>query len=503
LSSTPQRQSRRRAALSTLAGTGTTVAITVAQAFILIPLCLTHLGTTLYGAWLGGSELLVWLQLLDLGIPNLMTQRIGSAVGQSDTDSAARWSATGLGVVTALALMLALLAIAAAPFVTVWAGVPEAEAEAFTACFRMGAVASAALMAYNGVLGIARGVQITGVVNVTQVTAALTGFAAAVVLLVAGFGIWSLALGLLARAAVSLCGSVLFLFQLRRVSGSWPGRFSASVMREVAQLAPPMAAANAGYLLANNSEVVIVTTIFGPIGAAVYALTRRAIDGFRNLVDAIAWAVYGGFAHLVTADDRHRARNVLDEILWLRLGAACLCGAVVLAVNQPFVTLLFGRENFGGMWLTAGFVVQLIVGGQSFLSNYLLRAAGHVAEGSILLTIEAVLRVVAVSAAFLLIGLSAAPWAATAISAAALLFTLRWLERELPPATKARLGVLSRVSPLIVIAFGLFAALVGVPLSWFWVTVSAAAVALSGAAVLWWLLPSAATEGSLLRWVRT
>ena len=78
----PQRHSRRRAALSTLFGTGATVAITIAQAFILIPLCLTYLGGGLYGAWLAASELLVWLQLLDLGIPNLMTQRIGASVGQ-------------------------------------------------------------------------------------------------------------------------------------------------------------------------------------------------------------------------------------------------------------------------------------------------------------------------------------------------------------------------------------------------------------------------------------
>src|SRR5215210_4877473 len=78
---TPRSQSRRRAALTTLFGTGATVAVTVAQAFVLIPLSLLHLGTHLYGAWLGAFELLIWLQLLDMGIPNLMTQRIGAAVG--------------------------------------------------------------------------------------------------------------------------------------------------------------------------------------------------------------------------------------------------------------------------------------------------------------------------------------------------------------------------------------------------------------------------------------
>ena len=117
--------------------------------------------------------------------------------------------------------------------------------------------------------------------------------------------------------------------------------------------------------------------MFGPVAAAVYALTRRAMDGVRSLLESIAWAVYGGFAELVTAQDRQRARVVLHEILWLRLGAACLCGAVVLGVNEAFVTLLFGADNFGGILLTAGFAAQMILSGQSFLANYLFRAAGH------------------------------------------------------------------------------------------------------------------------------
>ena len=361
----PQRHSRRRAALSTLFGTGATVAITIAQAFILIPLCLTYLGAGLYGAWLAASELLVWLQLLDLGIPNLMTQRIGASVGENDEVAVSRWSGTGLCVLTLISLALAAVAILFAPLVTVWARVPASEAGAFTASFRLGAVASAMLLGYHGVLGIARGVQLTGLVNAAQVTAALGGLLVSAALLVAGYGIWSLAFGLLARALVSVAAAAHFIIDARKTAGVRLGRPSAVVLRDMAALAPSMAGANAGYLLANYTEVMLVNTMFGPVAAAVYALTRRAIDGVRSLLESIAWAVYGGFAQLVTAADRHRARALLQEILWLRLGAACLCGAVVLGVNEAFVTLLFGAENFGGILLTAGFAAQMIVSGQS------------------------------------------------------------------------------------------------------------------------------------------
>ena len=501
----PQRHSRRRAALSTLFGTGATVAITIAQAFILIPLCLTYLGGGLYGAWLAASELLVWLQLLDLGIPNLMTQRIGASVGQNDEGTVSQWFGTGLCVLAVIGLALAGVAIVSAPLITTWARVPSAEAGAFTGSFRLGAVASAMLLAYHGVLGIARGVQLTGVVNAAQVAAALSGLLVSVGLLVAGFGVWSLAFGLLARAVVSAAGAALFIIDARKTAGFHPGRPSMAVLRDMATLAPSMAGANAGYLLANYTEVMLVNTMFGPVTAAVYALTRRAMDGVRSLLESIAWAVYGGFAQLVTAHDRHRARVVLHEILWLRLGAACLCGAVVLGVNEAFVTLLFGAENFGGILLTAGFAAQMILSGQSFLANYLFRAAGHMREGSMVLAGEAVTRVVAVAGALATVGLAGAPWAAAAVSGVVMTITLRRLDRELPestaPASVATIG--SRLAPYVVFLSGLAVAIVTVPLSWLYVAGVAVALTVSSVAVFWWALPPAVAEGSLMRWIRT
>jgi len=501
----PQRHSRRLAALSTLLGTGASVAITIAQAFLLIPLCLTYLGAQLYGAWLAASELLIWVQLLDLGIPNLMTQRIGASVGQHDDGTVSRWSGTGLCVLAAIGLALSGAAILCAPLVTAWAGVPVNEAAAFTASFRLGAVASAILLGYHGVLGIARGVQITGLVNAAQVTAVLSGLDVSAGLLVAGFGIWALACGLLARAVVSAGGAALFMIDARRTAGVRPGGPSMAVLRDMAGLAPSMAGANAGYLLANYTEVMLVTTVFGPIAAAVYALTRRAIDGIRSLLESIAWAVYGGFAQLVTAADRHRARAILHEILWLRLGAACLCGAVVLGVNEAFVTLLFGAENFGGILLTAGFAAQMILGGQAFLSNYLFRAAGHVREGSILLAGEAIGRVAAVAAALAVMGLAAGPWAGAGVSAIAMMMTLRRLERELPPSDAPGSGATagSRLAPYVLFVFGLTVAIVTVPLSWAYVGGVTLMLTICSAAVLWWALPRTVAEGSLMRWIRT
>lgn len=494
---------RRQAALATFTGAGTTIAITVAQAFLLVPLCLRYLGTPLYGAWLGASEWLVWIQLLDIGLPNLVTQRVGAAVGRADPGEAARWSSTGFVLLSGVAACLLMVGYGVAPLVTVWARVGPHDAATFTTCFRLGAMGSAVLLLFNGCVGLSRGVQRTVAVNVGQVGGAVVGLAVSIVLLLTGWGLWALALGLLSRALVSLAGGVFFVWSLPRTHGSWLAGPSRPLAREAVGLAPAMAAASAGYVLANNAEILLVTTIFGPVPAAVYALTRRAIDGLRRLLDAVSWAVYGGFAHLVTARDRHRARRVLQDVLFLQLSMACVVGAAIVAVNPTFVRFLFGANNFGGLWLSGAFAVQTAVGGQSLLANFLYRACGYVREGSHLLALEAAFRVGTMCTGLYGVGLAGAPTASALVGSVMLVVLARRLDAVLPADESERAKPSRRpFVPVAVLLTGFVLAATWHPQSWRLLIATGAIVTIAGGAAVWTVLPPGLGHGTLLAWIR-
>jgi O-antigen/teichoic acid export membrane protein len=497
------RESRRHAAWATLTGTGLTVCITVAQAFLLVPLCLSHLGAALYGAWRGAFELLVWVQLLDCGIPNLLTQRVAAALARGDHAGAARWTSTAMTMLIIIACLLALTGALVAPFVGRWVDVPHDQAATFMRCFQVGVLASAVLLVFNGLFGLSRGAQLTALVNASQVAGVLASLVVSIVLLIKGWGLWALPMGLLVRALLSLVGGLTFLWRLPHDRGGQIVRPSRVLAGEIVSLAPSMASGNVGYLLANNSEIFLVATIFGPVAATTYALTRAAIDGLRNLLDSFAWAVYGGFSHLVTAVDRYRARAVLHEVLWLRLAAACVCGAVAIAVNRTFVTRLFGADHFGGVWLTAGFAVQMVLGGQSFLANFLYRAAGHVGAGSRWLAAEAVARVLAMLTGFFLIGLPGAPWAAAVVSTAALLLMIGLLDRTLPASdVRAAAGQwTSQIAPIVVLALGVAIALMDPSHSWIGLVATGTTIVLAGGGLLWLTVPASSGVGALPRWL--
>lgn len=485
----PPRANRRAAALATFAGSGLTVAVTVIQAFVVVPLALVHVGPALYSGWLAASELLIWLQLLDAGLPNLLVQRAGARAGAGDWAGAARWASTTIAAVTLIAAVLLGVAVLLAPTAAAWLAIEPGSRDSFIDAFRLGAVGSALLMSSNTCVALARGLQRTALVSTTQLAGALAGLLGSVGLLLAGWGIWALAFGLLARGVIALAGAIVFLARLPPAGASWWRSPSPQVARELVGLAPYTSVASVGYVVANNSEVLLATALLGPMPALAYALTRRAFDGVRTLLETIVWAVSGGFAHLVTAADRHRARAVLGDIAWGRLAAASVVLGMVVAVNESFVTLLFGGDNFAGTGLTIAFAVQIMLGGQSFLVNYLWRSAGAVREGSLALGIEALLRVGTMAVGLALIGPLGAPLAASVVGVATLAWAHRGLSGILPAGSAPAVPASLRWAPVVMLGLASGLALAPVPVSWVAVVAVAAAVGACGVLLLWRGLP--------------
>jgi O-antigen/teichoic acid export membrane protein len=476
---------RRLAAMATLIGNGATVSITVLQAFLLIPLSLATIGPHLYSSWLAASEVLIWMQMLDGGLPNLLMQRVGALVGRQDWHAAARWSSTTFLWLLVIGVLLLAAAVGLAPRVVDWLSVTASSQATFVACFRTAALASVLLMLSNGAVALSRGVQDTGLVSALQVAGAAAGLCVSLGLLIAGWGLWALAFGMLVRALLSATGAVCLLARLARRGHSWWASPSIVVSREILGLVPSMSVGNVAYALGNNSEVLLVTSVLGPGPALTYALTRRAFDGVRSLLDTVAWAVSGGFAHLVTAVDRHRAQSVLREILWLRIGIAALGLGTVVAVNESFVSLLFGASHFGGFWLTVAFALQMMLTGQSFLVNYLWRATGHVREGSLMLGAEAVARVILMAISLYVLGSVGAPLAAALVSLFALVLVHRRLRATLPAAPSEPDTAPAPWAPVLISAGAVLVALLPMPMTWTATAAVTTAMAIGGGGLLW------------------
>jgi O-antigen/teichoic acid export membrane protein len=483
--------SRRRAALATLAGSATNILIVSIQAIVLIPLYLNAIGPRLYGAWLGSGDFLLWMQALDLGLPNLMIQRIGAAHGRGDPRSVAEYFATGMLVLAVVASAILLIALALSFPLPGWMGLVGEEARVLRSCFIVGSIASALTMWMNSVVGFSRGTQNTTFMNVVGVLSSLAGFGASLGLVLMGWGLWAVALGLVARAGVTFIGGVIFTVATLRGDMAQFFRVQGSILREFLVISPATALGGISYAVMNQSDAALVAIFLRPELAVILTLTRKALDVARGLVDMIAFATYGGFAHLVTSEQRQRTLQVHAEITSLRLSSAVAMASAYMAVNASLLAVWAGSAQYGGALLTVLMAVQFVVVGGSFLVNYLYRATGRVMQGSLALLLESIVRVPLMIGLLLWLGLPGVPLAGIVTASVFWIVAYRWTLREVSSFSDPvpRFSSWLWVAQAAIFGIGVLVCVYVQWASWVYVLVTGSVIAVAGGIILLYLDP--------------
>jgi len=509
---TVMRGSRRIATQTTAFGSVGNTLLVFLQAVLLIPLYLHYIGPRLYGAWLGSGDLLLWIQVVDLGLPNLMIQRIGAAQGRGDNQSVGEWFATGTLVIGVVSLVVTMIGAAASVFLPGWMSLSGAEASQLRSCLLVGVVASGIILLNNSFVGFSRGIQDTAFMNGVLLVSSLASLGTSLVLILSGWGLWALALGLAARAAVALFGSLLFVAPSLKGNLRPFFRIRTPILREFAVACPGTAFGSVSYAVMNHSETALVAILIRPEVATLFNLTRKAADVARGMLDTIGFASYGGFAHLVGSDERHRALHVHAEITSLYLSMAVVAASAYMAVNRSLVTVWVGADQFGGVVLTMLMAAQLIVVGQSYLLNYLYRAAGAVVKGSVALGSECALRFPLMIGLLLWIGLPGLPVAAITTAALSAALVNRWTKSELSAYGEPVRPLPGRLVTVRValLATGILGGVLLSEPSWGYVLVTGSLIVLVGGSALLAVdplqknltVPALSRAGSLLRWGR-
>jgi O-antigen/teichoic acid export membrane protein len=427
------KRNRRFAAAASFSGTAGTMLVASLQSLLLMPLYLSAVGPRLFGAWLASGDVLVWLQSFDLGLPNLMIQRIATAEGKGDRKTAGEYLVTGTAILACVSALLVALLCWVAPTIPRWLDLTGDEAGLLVRCIRVAAFASGLTLLNWSFVGYSRAVQDTAVLNVVGVVASLAAFAVTFVFLVWGLGLWSLAAGACARSAVSILGSVGFLISRGRDGRFRQVRLNREIAVEMLRMSPATAGGGLAYVVMNQSENAVAGVLLGPAVVPILSITRKGADILRALLDMIGFATYGGFAHLVASGDRSRAAQVHAEILFLNLSLGVAAAATYMTVNPSFVVRWMGASYFGGVPLTILMAAQMAVLSVSYLVNYLYRAQGRVVEGSVALILECLVRVPLMAGLASVLGLAGIPLAATLTAVAAAAVVQKRMRSDLPP----------------------------------------------------------------------
>jgi hypothetical protein len=355
-------RSRTTRALWTASFTYLQFGLSIVTGLCLLPLILAHLGRRSYGLWLTGGELLQYLALLDGGVFGLLPWVVAQADGAGDLDAVRRYLANALVVGLAVGLALFGGAYLAWDGLAGWAGLTLSDRRVFQGPLLVLAGAIAVSYPLRIFPALLCGLQDVLFAGGVQVFLSLVGVAISVSLLLAGWGVYAVALAAAvppALGGLAALARTLILFPELLRGWPWP---SWRGVRDLLVQGAGAWVAGFGVQLLAASNGLILTSLGRPEWVAVYACTAKVPGMLQQLAWVMPDSSLVGLAQLHGEGvHRGRVRAVVLRLHQLSFLLAGTGACAVLAANPAFVRSWLGPELFGGLLLNGLLALGLVV----------------------------------------------------------------------------------------------------------------------------------------------
>lgn len=333
--------------------------LTTAVALWLTPFLLGRVGQHDFGLWLVGTQVLSYLALLDFGIISLLPRETAFATGRAEKLE----DATDLPVLvgqTARLVVWQLPFVVLAALVSWWMlSAAWSELRVPIGVVLLSFVLTFPLRIFGAVLQGLQDLAFTGRAGIASYLLSTT---VTVLLVISGWGLYALAAGWVTQ---QFFGPAVCLYRLR-------ARFPRVLPRSVPQLSWAAARTRLvqgfwvsltqiAQVLWNGTDIIIIGKLFGPAAVVPYVCTGKMVGVLANQPQIIMVAAAPALSQMRVAESRGRVAEVCVALgqAMLLLSGAVVC--VVLAVNEGFVARWVGAAQYGGFWLTALVVLNMLL----------------------------------------------------------------------------------------------------------------------------------------------
>lgn len=334
--------------------------LTILVGIVMVPFVLDRIGPTLYGYWLASGEVLAYAAMADLGILGVMPWMIAQADGRKDRDGIRQLLSTGCVaalMVSAVYLGLVLVLWNIAPAVL---KLQPLERDLIAGPLALIAGVTAVVLpmrvAYSALIGL-QDVRYCGIVTTVSwaLDAALT-----VILLLNGFGLWSLAIGASVPSTLTAAAAVIRLRTLAPdLLQSWP-RPSRHAIATLFKEGGGGWLAAWGWRLASATDAIVLASLGHPASITVLAMTTKLGQMLTNMAWVPGDSGLVGLAQLAGEGNTTRLRAAVSALSRVYLTLATVAACVVLAANPAFVKGWVGIEFFGGNRVNAVLAIVAI-----------------------------------------------------------------------------------------------------------------------------------------------
>ena len=353
--------SRTRNYLAGLVSGYTVTLVTVAVGLWLTPFTLRFLDREEYGIFALSGDVLMWLNLLDLGITASLRMQAAQLTGCSDQERlnclASTAFFTQLGVMLLMAMVGTGIVVAFPAFFNVRPDI-QGQAMQMVGLMVLGTILNMGAQTFSALLVAHQQIHLDNLLRLTTIAIRIV---LTVLLLMWGWKLLSLAV---ASVVAIGCTAVLLVARTMR---SFPGLTihirlaSWETLRLIGSLGFWFSLGGLASILSKSLDRTVAGKLVSLEAVTVMALTSRTYALAGGLLSQITDVARPGLGQLFGKKDLQGALTTYRHLFALSLGGAVVVSLALWAGNTSFVSWWVGGRNYGGWQVDLAFAANLMV----------------------------------------------------------------------------------------------------------------------------------------------
>ena len=336
------------------------IAISIVQGLVMIPLYLKYIPVNIYSFWLATGNILAWMSATDPGLTIVLQQQVADAYGKKDYTKVKTLIGGGLMfsfIVLILATSFGLVASYNLPELINITSIEDRDIllEAFTL-----AIVGTILMIFSfGISAINAGLQGSVAVGLINMFVTITSILVTYILLKLGFGLMAISIALVFSGVCYSLFQGIYLFT--RVYKEKIGvSFSFRGMWQLAKLLSYTFISRFMGTIASNIDLIIVSRFVGTESVAILALTRKSNELSREFINQPIVAFQPAISHAKGEGDEKKLSEVITRLTHVLTWVLFLVVGGLISFNETFVELWVGRQFFAGEGINLIICISLI-----------------------------------------------------------------------------------------------------------------------------------------------
>lgn len=351
---------RKNAVLGFITDIGGNVLLTIIG-LIAAPIILRLTSKSLYGFWVTTLSILGFLVLADMGIGMSLTRLVAGLTAEKDRPALGRLVSSALFLFCSAGVIFLAIGLGISPFIPGWFMIPAYEASSVVPAYYVAVFAGAVALPLSVFNAIVVGFQRMAVTNTVKNLIGAVAVGVSLALLSMGWGVMALALSSLFTVIAT---SLANYFYARRICPRLEVSFTSVNSDDLKRLI-----SFGGYFqlvciantVAVNADTIVISAARGAAMVTPYVFTSKLATIFSiTLASKLPVAVFPALSQMVAMREIVQLQRVFIILTRYSVRLASVGAVFFVIVNEKFISMWVGPQNYGGTFLSAVFVYWIL-----------------------------------------------------------------------------------------------------------------------------------------------